>query len=328
MKALRTIFSLMILLFSLKINALVITLSGMPDDYVIHRWDYNAGQTVQTNLRTSDINTYIFNVPDSYVVEDPSGKINLYETLRNWTRQTPSAPENPKTVNGVTRFPFTLPPDPSNPAPRTQNMYVALGEMLEDEDATKDFNISASDGREIDLTVPVTSLESALESYRGRSVNCESRSGNAAVCLICNCANEAGGNNEPHEGRVEANRTVLSRLTREGYPSTICGVIWAQNASRTSAAFSWTLGGRLRSRDNVRGSDMTQCVDASIDAVRQGPSAWDMFFSGAQPTWYDDFIHRGKKRVGGHTYMNSGARQKDNAARILESETMEVQGVN
>jgi spore germination cell wall hydrolase CwlJ-like protein len=59
---------------------------------------------------------------------------------------------------------------------------------------------------------------------------------NELTCLAQNIYYEAGS--EPIEGKIAVANVTLNRKNGKNYPNTVCGVVYARNA--TACAFSWT----------------------------------------------------------------------------------------
>lgn len=308
-------------------QALVITINNPPTDFRVFAWNYESNEAVNSSRNSDNFDTLNFSIPDEFIQIDRDGKINLWKSLEAWRKGTPRGSAYPRTnpEDSVTRFPFYENYDPSKPSDLPNGeYYIGLTELLRKQKQYKDMSVVSEDGRAVNSTIPpVVGLVAKLKALEGKTVNCQGNSGKAEECLVCNCANEAGG--EHHAGKVAVNRTVLTRLVRKGYPNSICGVIWFQ--AKGSAAFSWTLGGRLMSRKTVNKEETKACVKSSIEAVNSGPWEWDMFYSGGRPGWYNSFIKRGKKVEGGHTFMNSGAKRKSDAEARLRSQLQGAQSV-
>lgn len=92
-------------------------------------------------------------------------------------------------------------------------------------------------------------------------VSCEKESKSAAVCLLCNCANEAGILNE--DGQSSVNRVVFSRVKSENFPDTVCKVVWQK------AQFSWTLGGKYKAYDSLGGAKLKECERSVEDSAKK-----------------------------------------------------------
>lgn len=317
---------------SLNAQAVVVTVSGINEGFNIRQLNELSGGTygVEVTGTSTGEQQFRFTIPDEYVITNRSGQIDLWRSLERWRASSPRGVGYPYTDSSsgqrIAYFPITsIANDANGIVQFTENQYLALPFLLERKNTHPNLSVQSRDGREVSLVVPRVGLVDAIAAAgRQGSVNCTSNSRRAAECLICNCANEAGSTSEGHTGKVAVNRTVLSRLTRQSYPDTICGVVWQPSQ------FSWTFGGRLRSRDVVTGDDLRACVRASIEAVNLGAWEWDMFYNpnSVTPAWAARFAHRGSYTHANHRFMNSGAPLKSDRDELLRRELNSGQGVS
>ncbi len=326
LRVLSLTFFIISLLLNSKVNALVIQVEGLPEQYRVFNWNYEANEAEFNNRRTSDFKSFNFYIPDQYVTLNQDGKINLWESLEKWREGTPRGVTFPRTSpkDDVTRFPFSETYDPSNPSKiPSGELYVGLGEALRNQKSIPDLRITSSDGNKVDTTVPIRSIETKLNALRGKTVSCSSNSGKAAECLVCNCANEAMG--EDREGRININRTVLRRVQGVDYPNTICSVIWQKSQ------FSWTIVKKGRfpymSFRSLSGDNLNECIEASKDAMEQGPWKYDSFYNPntASPSWgrWSGITHKNHRFV-----KNPKFRVREDANMLIERiMTGEVQSV-
>lgn len=300
-------------------KAAIITITGMNEDFNLRELKENDGAySIEAVGPVGSTPQYRFNIPDEYVRTNSAGQIDLWRSLERWRVGTDKGIGLPYTDNSTgQRIPYFPVASISRGGivQMTDNRYIALPFLLERKRSHPNLRVTARDGREVSLVVPRSALAESIAALgrANRPVNCRSNSGRAAECMICNCANEAGSDSEGHIGKVAVNRTVLARLTRGTYPDTICGVIWQPSQ------FSWTFGGRLMSRKEVKGNDLKNCVRASMEAVASGPWRWDMFYNpdGLSPAWASKYSHRGNFVHANHKFMDSGARPKSDGQRLL-----------
>ncbi|MCO5113779.1 MAG: cell wall hydrolase [Bdellovibrionaceae bacterium] len=151
------------------------------------------------------------------------------------------------------------------------------------------------------------------------SLRCN-RTNNVAQCMVCNCLGEARG--EKDEGQVGVGRVTLTRYAREGYPNTICGVVWQYRA------FSWTLTHRDRTfRDPAA---IRKCALNMKKSFTLGIWQWDHFYASKgpnkmrrPPTWAPEMeASHGFAQIENHRFLNSGKSIQNNyvMARIQEGE--------
>ncbi len=290
---LRFILVPLFLIFSVyQAQALVITATGLPEEYRIFEWNSLAvdkeGEAVPTGYTGRNIDTYRFNIPDKFVSYDKDGSIELFKTLESWRTGTNRSAFEPRTdpSDGVRRFPFYTDYDPRYPRTLPDvGRFYGLTSALIDKQKYPNMRFSSSNGRHVSTKVP--SLIGKLQSLKssGRTISCGNNSGRAEECLICNCANESWV--EPQEGRVNINQTVLRRVQLKAYPSTICDVIWQRSQ------FSWTFySSRTKSfprmsKKRINGNMLRQCADAAIETIKRGPWKYDSFYNPrlARPAW-------------------------------------------
>jgi len=120
-----------------------------------------------------------------------------------------------------------------------------------------------------------------LEGHR-----CSPRDTNPAVCMACNIYFESG--NQSQEGMRAVGGTVMTRVRSNGYPNTVCGVVY-QGHNRPNglgAQYSWTNDGRAHILP--RGPVMERILQASEQSLVQGPTGYTNYYAYrqiAQPYW-------------------------------------------
>lgn len=309
-------------------QALVIEAQGVPMDYTVYTWDYVKNQNRKADYKSEALRgrRLRFDIPDEFIVRDEKTRtIKLWQSLEKWRNGTPVGPAYPKTVNGNGTFPFTenYGEEKDHRFPEVAR-HIALMHMLANKKQYPNLMFSAKDRSRVSMRVPgvLAQLDNIpLDS----ELNCRSKSDQPAVCMVCNCANEAGI--EKHAGKVGVNRTVLTRVKRITYPDTICDVIWFKNDSGTPA-FSWINGGDYMSHKTLKGDMLKQCIEASKESVVKGPWQWDMFYNPDEvtPGWASEFAERGEQTIQRHRYMNSGYSERPNGNDLLKSEISGTEG--
>ncbi len=318
--------------------ALEITFSGLPDDYTVYQWTPSTSTPTPAEHYQSDrYERLTINIPDEYVERTEEGHIDLLSSLESWRRSTPRGPGYPFTSDsGVARFPFyttseSYNNDRSMPPTARQLQYISLRHFVSRAGDNENLRFHAHSGETV--TVVQRGLVDELRQIResGGPVNCDKATGlgsrgpwTTAECYLCNCANEAGIEN--NRGKVAVNRVVLRRVVSSYFPNSICDVVLFKaqsNSGRIQAAFSWTYGNnRYQVHDRLpSGAPGTQnllndCVDSGIEAINAGPSNFDHYYnpSHASPGWANRATHR--QRIGRHVFLNKLPLNQEHAAAL------------
>lgn len=303
------------MLFTQKTLAEVITATGMPTNYNIYRWNYGENEVNRVGYNSGTIKTFQFDIPPQFIIRTKDHSIDLWQSLENWRENTPIAPGNPRTVDNNGTFPFMQAYDPVRKKLPTADHHIALSHILLNRSKYPDLKFTSNDGSEIVTEIPEVALVGKLDDLvakEGSSVNCRRNSGKAEECMVCNCVNEALG--EDFEGKVNINRTVLRRIQGRDYPNTICGVIWQR------AQFSWTANPPPGINQTVKGSILKECVSASKESIARGAWEYDSFYNPAlaSPSWSRASV-KSKRHMNHDFHKLKTFRLRSDGDEILES---------
>lgn len=122
-------------------------------------------------------------------------------------------------------------------------------------------------------------------------------------CLAKNIYFEAGG--EPYNGKVAVAEVTLNRVRSEGYPNTVCGVVYQK--SKGICQFSWVCEGKKRV--NHRASSWAESMRISqnlLVAKRETNIVGNAKFFHAnyvEPNW--SHTKKFVKRIGNHLFYKN-----------------------
>jgi hypothetical protein len=328
---LKRVFSILVVLFSfIESKAVVITVSGINSDFNIRQLVERAGGELEITPvgKVGDTPQFRFNIPDKDIVLTSKGKIDLWRSLEKWRSTSPRGVGSPYTdrssSEAIAYFPYYVNDEKLDENLESANdTYLALPFLVERKNTHPNLKFTADNGKEVSTTIPVSGIISKLNALEGKTVSCNYNSGKAEECFVCNCANEAMG--EDRIGRININRTVLRRIQGVDYPNTVCGVIWQKSQ------FSWTLTKKGKhpymTFPTLSGDNLKECIAASKDAVNQGAWQYDSFYNPAiaSPAWrkWKGETHKNHRFV-----KNPKFRVQKNATQLIQRALgEEVKGV-
>jgi len=129
-------------------------------------------------------------------------------------------------------------------------------------------------------------------------------------CLTKALYYEARG--EPREGTLAIARVIFQRVRSEGYPQSVCGVVFQGSDRRTGCQFSFTCSGAMRARrDEAAWAE----ADALARRIMAEPAVLDeVRVAGAthfhavtvDPVWADTYVR--VAQIGNHIFYRPGRR--------------------
>lgn len=122
------------------------------------------------------------------------------------------------------------------------------------------------------------------------------RATNPRICLACNAYYEARG--ESFLGQVAVNQAVLTRVRRQGFPKSVCGVVYQRNQ------FSWTHEGHGPYKFAAAWASSLRAADKALEL---GANGFDHFHATyVRPAWARACGIG--KRLGLHIFYNCSQR--------------------
>lgn len=163
--------------------------------------------------------------------------------------------------------------------------------------------------------------------------NCDQKSNNPLVCMVCNLCFEAGNQND--EGQVAVGRSVMTRAFSRSYGSPkLCDVIYAPKQ------YSWTHENKDHQLPGSRCKNLAQLTANAEKAIKQGPFSpqndppevqYTNYF--AHDLVFPDWAKGGTcaatlRRIGSHTFCNINGTTTRTVADVAQANGFSAGEIN
>lgn len=147
-------------------------------------------------------------------------------------------------------------------------------------------------------------IDGMVEKLRGHTCNPQD---DRLTCMVCNLYHEARG--EPEEGQLAVVQNVMTRVFFDGYPDTVCKVVWMRKGKY--AAYSWTNDHRSNTMD-YNDTRLRKLIEISAKGMCLGPNGYINYYNphDANPSWGANGSEGAgckatAKKIGNHLFCNA-----------------------